>query len=94
MQLGRGGSLETLEQDTQDEVSQCVEVLLSTVEGQRLELPGYGIPDPTFSPVISVHEMDARIAEWEPRAIALLDADVDLLQVLAHKVEVQIERVD
>lgn len=78
-----------LEQDTLDEIAQCVEVLLSTTEGQRLEVPDYGIPDPTFSVDLPLREIETKIADWEPRAAALLSED-ESIEELVRALKVQV----
>ena len=65
--LNPDGSLATLEQDTVDEVAQCVAVVLGTVEGSRLAVPELGIADPTFLGV-GVGDIEAAVSTWEPRA--------------------------
>ena len=91
LSVGRGGSFETVEQDTIDEIAQCVEVLLATVEGQRIELPDYGIPDLAFEVDIPRHVIESRITKWEPRAEVLIDDEPDLVDELIRRVEVRVE---
>ena len=65
-----GTSLAVVEQDSTDEIAQSVSLLLSTTRATRLELPDYGIDDPTFGRQLNNAEVVAQIAEWEPRAVA------------------------
>lgn len=37
-----------VDQDSDDEVMDSVEIILSTVQGERIEMPTYGIPDYVF----------------------------------------------
>jgi phage baseplate assembly protein W len=81
--LDEDGAAQVVEQDTVEEVAQCVQVLLATVEGQRQFVPTYGIPDPAF---VGLDEMTAEqaIADWEPRAsvsISVADPPANDLQV-------------
>lgn len=83
-QVTSDGSVAVLEQDTIDDVGQCVQVLLTTVRGERDELPTYGIPDQAF-----VVEMDHQTilnlaAQWEPRAVVMLEGRPDLLDEMVH----------
>jgi phage baseplate assembly protein W len=71
------GSVAVQEQDTTDEVAQCVQVLLATPLGERDEQPDYGITDPTFQADIDQQEILTAVAEWEPRAIPALTDETD-----------------
>jgi phage baseplate assembly protein W len=68
------GSAAVLDQDTFEEIAQCVGVLFSTTRGERIELPEYGIPDQVFLPenLVDTSELAAAIGKWEPRATALV----------------------
>lgn len=70
--LDSTGSAATVDQDTTAEVSQCVQVLLSTPTGTRIVEPAYGIPDPTFKDSNqTVAAIVAAVARYEPRAAGL-----------------------
>jgi phage baseplate assembly protein W len=69
--LTRDGSVGTVPQDTLEEITQCVQVLLGTALGSREDLLEYGISDPTFA-VLDTDAISAAIAEWEPRAVVKL----------------------
>ena len=43
-----GGAPVEVEQDTAPEISQCVEVVLQTIEGTWIDEPEFGIPDETW----------------------------------------------
>lgn len=73
--LGPDGQPVTVVQDTIDDIAGCVTVLCNTPQGERLDLPDYGIPDQTFAqgePSVAV--VQAAIADWEPRANATVTA--------------------
>lgn len=57
----------TVQQDTLEEITQCVFVLMATPIGSRIEVPTYGIPDLTFTGG-QLAAIDAAAARWEPRA--------------------------
>jgi phage baseplate assembly protein W len=66
-----GKTVEVVEQDMDDEILDCIEVLLTTERGERIELPDYGLPDPLFIQGGTSLEMVRQIiATWEPRANA------------------------
>lgn len=64
-----GSTLAVVEQDSLDEVAQCVALVVSTQVGSRAELPGYGIEDPTGQRNPTSADVLAAITEWEPRAV-------------------------
>jgi phage baseplate assembly protein W len=85
------GSVAVVDQDSDEEIAQCVRVLMSTTMGERIELPDYGIPNPVFA-TVSTHDdadMAAAVGKWEPRATALVHSEV-IDESLRH-VLVQIE---
>lgn len=69
--LNPDGSAQTVDQDSIDDIAQCVEVLTATTIGSRIELPGYGIPDLTFTQgQPAAQQILQAINTWEPRADA------------------------
>lgn len=72
-----GLSAVTIEQDSDDEILDCLEVLLSTEKGSREEAPAYGIEDQTFKEGgADLEQVLTAISKWEPRAGKALEADV------------------
>lgn len=70
------GHLATVEQDSEADILQCVRVVLTTPQGTRDALPEFGLPDQAFRQGgAAIAEIDAAIAEWEPRADADARAD-------------------
>lgn len=83
------GALQVVEQDDDEEILDCVEVLLSTELGERQEVPDYGISDPAFRQGgADVQGILTQIALWEPRAKVSIDEDslIDFVQTLSVKV--------
>src|SRR5688572_10071540 len=72
------GSAVVVDQDSFEEIAQCVGVLFSTTKGQRIELPDYGVPDQVFTEQSSVDtsELAGVVNQWEPRATALVHSEV------------------
>lgn len=63
-----------VEQDSDDEIMDCVQVLLSTELGSREEIPSYGIPDQAFKQGgIDEDQVLLAINRWERRAEVFLD---------------------
>lgn len=62
------GRLEVVEQDTVEDVRQCVYVLLRTPRGARPLAPDVGIDDPTFTGGVDAPELAAELERQEERA--------------------------
>lgn len=67
-QLGVGGHASVLEQDTDDEIVNCVELILSVPIGSLIDEIEFGITDPTFMINPPVSMIAAQVREWESRA--------------------------
>jgi phage baseplate assembly protein W len=64
------------EQDSDEEVFDCVEVLLSTEIGEREEVPDYGVPDYVFREGgVDLEDLHAVIERWEPRALVVISEE-------------------
>lgn len=87
-----GTGMVVIEQDTLQEVEQCVEILLRCPTGFREELPQFGVEDQTFRENGVDLEMVANVvATWEPRADAEVTSDFDL-EALVSKTIVKLKR--
>jgi phage baseplate assembly protein W len=59
----------TVEQDTDDEVAQCVRNICAFERGFRIEDPSFGINDPTFTTMpIDTDDIETALNEYEDRA--------------------------
>ena len=74
-----GRFAKVVEQDSDEEILNCVEVLLLTHVGTREEVPDYGIADYAFRQGgVDIAALRAAIHMWEPRAeIDILAGDID-----------------
>lgn len=71
LRLAPDGRLLALPEDSDAEVAQSVQVLLSTRVGERRSEPSYGSTDPLFTQLNADSPSDVdtgAIARWEPRA--------------------------
>lgn len=85
------GTAAVVEQDSADDVTQCVQVLLATRPGERVELPEYGTPDPVFAVATQHAEILAAAERWEPRAtLADLETFPDSVDELIRHVRSQV----
>ena len=70
-----------VEQDSREEVLQCVWAVLATEPGSRPEEPSFGYPDPLFlAGGVDFDELRAVVGTWEPRADLLTEAEWDGLR--------------
>ncbi len=79
------------EQDSLEEISDCVVATLLCPEGFRVELPAFGWPDPTFGPGVDPRELRETIDTWEPRAQSTLSAHWDTDDELVQHVQVLLQ---
>lgn len=80
------------EQDSLDEIADCVYAILVCPAGFRVELPTFGLVDPTFSsPGPDLDEIRETIETWEERAGLLLDSEIDALDELIARVHVDVQ---
>jgi phage baseplate assembly protein W len=90
--VGATDAAEVVEQDTPDEIAQCVQVLISTTIGQRIEIPDYGVPDSTFvqETDVQIGAIVAAVAKWEPRASVQITSVPDSLDELLRQLSVKV----
>lgn len=75
--IERDGTAAVLEQDTLEEIAQSVQILMTTHEGERLEVPDYGIADLVFGVDLDLEAVSSAVEEWEPRAAARVQDRID-----------------
>lgn len=71
------GHAVVLEQDTEEEVANCVELILACDVGSLVDQPDFGITDPTFSTSPNLQLVQHQIESWEPRATVDLTNNLD-----------------
>lgn len=75
------GRVRTMEQDSQEHTDQCVDGIIGTMLGARIEKPEFGIPDTRFAGGSGTSQAVAEaIQRWEPRASVTVDAVPELLR--------------
>lgn len=78
------GHFARIEQDSEEEISQCVEAVLRTPLGSRVDEPEYGIPDAAFTQGdVDLGRIGQAVREWEPRAAFGIDEEY-LAEELRH----------
>jgi hypothetical protein len=81
----------SVEQDSIDDVTNCVETLIRCPIDFRPEVPGYGTPDQTLqmAPVDSEFILSQAL-RWEPRASVLIEQSLDSVDYLITKLLAQV----
>lgn len=76
------GAPAEVEQNSVEEIEQCVEAVLRTIVGTRIDDLDFGVPDETFrqqTPNSSAEIYVAAVEEMEPRARVLGTARIEAL---------------
>src|ERR1035437_6234736 len=72
--LDFSGHARVNDQDSPEDISDCVEAILRTHKGQREELPLFGITDPTFEhQPVALEPIIQAVLDQEPRASILIN---------------------
>lgn len=88
LRRARGGALQTVPQDSTEEIEQCVAAILRTRVGHRDDLPAFGTPDQAFTRGgVDLDEVERSIVMWEDRADVLVMRDTGRLVELAAGVD-------
>lgn len=89
----QGTAWEMVEQDSTDEVAQCVGFLFTCQPGQLIDEPTMGLVDPSFEENgVTAADLENVVQRWEPRA--LLQFEKDDLVALAQTVDIVVESED
>lgn len=84
------GAAVVLEQDTTDEILTCVLAVLLCPKGFRVELPDFGIDDPTFTETApNASDIELALTEWEPRSQEIVDSNPSAVDELVSYVTVR-----
>lgn len=82
------------EQDTLDDIVDCVYAVAVTNPGERQELPDFGLLDMTFDQEpLPVDAAANQIAHWEPRAHISINAAPDRFDAALVRAEVNVQKV-
>lgn len=78
----------TVEQDSKDEIAQCLFAIFATQPGDRTELPEFGLASQLFRMGgVDLDELREAVEEWEPRADVLTETE---FEGLAQRVKVTV----
>ena len=86
---GSGMQAAVTEQDTHQEIANCVVAVVRTYVGFRLEEPDFGIPDYLFQQdQIDLDELRNIIRRWEPRAETYMERIISDLDPYLQNVRI------
>lgn len=86
------GSALVNEQDSPDDIADCVYAICKTNPGDRVELPDFGLLDMAFGQEpLSASAAQTQIEQWEPRALVLLDIAPDKYDISIVNAQVNVE---
>lgn len=91
--FGDDGSVDVVEQDTYEEVEQNVVVLLLTQEGERVEVPSFGIRDLAFQVDFDKQAIVDAAVEWDERAEVLIEENPGFFQGMVRDVQIGIKEI-
>lgn len=81
------GSFATVEQDSDEDITQCVKAILKHRPGDREDIPEMGVPDPTFGEQpLNLTEAQEVLRRHEPRVDTLLAQDPESVESLIAEV--------
>lgn len=92
--FGPGGHAVELEQDTEDEIVNCVQLILACEVGSLVDQSDFGITDPTFSVTPNLLLLQHQIESWEPRATLDLSSDLDPSDFTIQDIEISVKAGD
>jgi hypothetical protein len=88
------GGVDVNEQDSLDDVYDCVQAVIRCPEGYRPELMAFGITDQTFSQSeIDLGEIADKVRVWEPRSDVLYSQSLSGITLLDDLVKARVARL-
>lgn len=85
--------VDVVEQDTLDDIANCVEVILRTPYGYRTQdnTPEFGTLDPVFELTpVDIETVKSTIIDQEPRATILITEDLDRTDSMIENIRVEV----
>lgn len=82
------------EQDSTDDVLDCVKVILAYPIGSREDLPKFGVPDILFKQITTsaiTGRLLASIVAWDPRAELLINERPDIFDALVRQLRIRVK---
>jgi hypothetical protein len=88
---GGAGSVVTVEQDSEKDVTNCVEAVLRTRVGMRPYVPQFGIEDPVFgNELLPLSAIAAQVSVNEPRATTAISQFIEALDSMIARIKTEV----
>lgn len=91
---GPNGHAVELEQDSEEEIVNCVQLILACDVESLIDQPDFGITDPTFTLNPNILLLQHQIESWEPRATLDLSNDLDTSDFTIQDIHIQVKAGD
>jgi phage baseplate assembly protein W len=89
-----GTRLATIEQDSDDDINQCVRLVLLHRVGDRDDQPDMGVPDDTFAEQpLDTAAIVAAVERHEPRVAALAGSTIDSINSAIAEIDLTWQRI-
>lgn len=86
-----GGSFAVVEQDSQEDIANCVEAIVRTPFASIPDSPDFGVDDHSFdNQPIDTNALTAQILNQEPRATILIEEQTDLVDNLIEHIAINV----
>lgn len=83
--------IQTVEQDTPQEIASCVYNICVCPKGFREDNPSFGVPDLTFGPVpVNLGALEEAIKQWEPRADLRIAEQAEAANEAVRKIGIEV----
>jgi phage baseplate assembly protein W len=85
-QFNANGRVQVVEQDSEDDIINCVVALIKTPLGFREDLPDYGVADIIFGDgALDTEQIHTAISMWEERAdVILTESNITVDQLVRY----------
>ena len=84
--LGSAVAAAETEQDSDEEIRDCVSAIVRYAKGQRPESPTFGITPPEFGVGVDIDRLRDEVADQEPRVQILTGTEIDGVDEGVHNV--------
>lgn len=93
--LSASGHALVNEQDSIEDIESCLQTILLTERGARIELPEFGIDSPLFGrQPLALEALYQTLVEQEPRALAIISQSPDPRNYLTALIEIDVSAVN
>lgn len=88
-----GHSFAVVEQDSQEDIANCVECIVRTPFGFRDDAPEFGVDDQQFEFIpLDIETLIAQIEGQEPRSRIVIEQQPNLIDALIDTLRLQVNR--